>query len=235
MNPAEQQQQHNILQPGLLYAWDAPDPRRHFKKIVYAQHPEEGWKVYLRVVVFVSVYEDRRQSRLSEPGLDPGEDSSEDPNTFIVVKSRKDARPKWEAPKGGVEPKDRRNRYESIVQTMAQAARREVAEEAKLDDLKNLYYMNQCIEGTEDNYGPNTYVQYHFFRAFVTQEQFDHAAAYFAEMNAADKWHTLPDCLAEKNDISYYYRGIPLFGKWTDTIFSRYMNYYIPPNKRRGY
>ncbi len=218
MNPAEQQ--HNILQPGLLYAWDAPDPRQHFKKIIYAKHPEEGWKVYLRVVVFVSVYQ---------------EGSEENPDTFIVVKSRKDIRPKWEAPKGGVEPKDRRNRYESIVQTMAQAARREVAEEAKLDDLKNLYYMNQCIEGTEDNYGPNTYVQYHFFRAFVTQEQFDRAAAYFAEMNAADKWHTLPDCLAEKNDISYYYRGIPLFGKWTDTIFSRYMNYYIPPNKRRGY
>ncbi len=220
MNPVEQPQQHNILQPGLLYAWDAPDPRQHFKKIIYAKHPEEGWKVYLRVVVFVSVYQ---------------EGSEENPDTFIVVKSRKDYRPKWEAPKGGVEPKDRRNRYESIVQTMAQAARREVAEEAKLDDLKNLYYMNQCIEGTEDNYGPNIYVQYHFFRAFVTQEQFDRAAAYFAEMNAADKWHILPDCLTEKNDISFYYKGIPLFGKWTNTIFSKYVNYYIPPHLRRGY
>lgn len=223
MNSELQQQQHNILQPGLIYAWDAPDPRNHFRRLVYAQHPEEGWRVYLRVVVFVYVYEEGSEEVYGQK------------DKFIVVKSRKGLSPKWEAPKGGVEPKDRRNRYESIVETMAQAARREVSEEAKLDDLKNLYYMNQCLQGTEDNYGPSTYVQYHFFTAFVTPDQFNHAATYFAEMNATNQWHALPDCLTEKNDISLFDRRMSLFGKWTNTIFSKYLQYYIAPHLRRGY
>ncbi len=216
-------EQHNIFEPGLIYGWDAPDVRRPFKKIVYAQHPEEGWKVYLRVVVFISVL-----------GQAENEENQQQ-ESILVVRSRRDINPKWEAPKGGVEPKDRRNRYESIVETMARAARREVAEEAHLFNLQNLYYMNKCLEGTEANYGPDNYLQYHFFRAFVAPEEFDRAKAYFTEMNKENKWDSLPDCLAEKNDIDYYYRGIPLFGKWTNTIFSKYMNYYIPPNQRKGY
>lgn len=207
--------EHNIFQPGLVYDYDVPDPSKPWKQIVYAEHPEEGWRVYLRVVTFITVLDS------------PDEEIT---NKFIVVKSRKSHIDLWEAPKGGVEPEDFDHRSHNILETLKHAARRESGEEAKLYKLMNLFYLNKYFEGTESNYGPNKYVQYHFFQAFVSWEDFEKSRNYFDTMNAQpEQWNNLPEHLSEKNNIGFYNKNLKIFGKWSLRLIGKYMNTYVPP------
>jgi 8-oxo-dGTP pyrophosphatase MutT (NUDIX family) len=154
----------NVFQPGLLRGVEVL-PYSPKKKYFYVEHPEEGWRVYLRAACFIhEMFKPFRANR------------------FIVVK-RTDGDPlkaSWEPPKGQMEGKDAKDKAKPILQLLKENIRREVEEEAKISHVRELSHTGLVLQSVEPDFPPNTYFQYHIFSGYAHPAQITKSFADFA-------------------------------------------------------
>jgi len=211
---------HDVFQPGLVRgSLKMPyDPKKAY---FYVETPNftptggmEGWRVFLRAASFLHEV--------------PAEGECIDPLRFIVVKrAGKPANGKeWEPPKGQMEGKDGlAHPRTNLVKIMADNIKREVYEEARITALKGLEYTGLAFEAREPDYPPNTFFQYHIFRAQVTPK------VWMAASSELDWCRNHPKAFArmsrdktEKDALAWYSpSNTKLMGKWTPKIVALYL------------
>ena len=204
---------HDVFQRGLKRgAIRMPyDPA---KRYFYVEHPTEGWRVFLRACCFIHEK--------------PAAGAAIDPMKFAVVK-RAYANPAtaaWEPPKGQMEGKDGlRNPSDSIIKILKGNMRREVDEEARIRRLENMNYTGLVLEGVEKDYPPNTFFQYHIFRAVVTPTEFRHASEELLWCREhPDAFARLKRDKREKDDIAWFSPSeTKMMGKWSPSIVAMYL------------
>lgn len=183
------------------------------KKYAYVEHPQEGWRVYLRSAVFIH------------------EEGNPNSRRFLVVKrtGTRMTSAAWEPPKGQMEGKDLtgiHGRNQSLLQVLKENARRETVEESFIEDLQNLEHTGLVFQGQESSYPSNHYFQYHIFRAFVSPsalqksyEIFDWIAHNKAEFM---KWKR---DIREKDAIAWFNpRTTKLNPRWCPSIVALYLD-----------
>jgi 8-oxo-dGTP pyrophosphatase MutT (NUDIX family) len=188
------------------------------KRYFYVEHPTEGWRVFLRACCFIH----------EKPAAGAATKAAIDPMKFVVVK-RAYANPAsttWEPPKGQMEGKEGlRNPSDSILKILKENMKREVAEESRIRRMENLNYTGLVLEGVEKDYPPNTFFQYHIFRAVVTPAEFRHASEellWYREH--PDAFARLKRDKREKDDITWYSPSeTQLMGKWSPRIVAMYL------------
>lgn len=144
----------DVFQKGLIRG-SKKLPYDPSKSYAYVEHPQEGWRVYLRSCAFL------------HPTNEPF-----NPNHFLVVK-RRGARltsPTWEPPKGQMEGKDIKHN-ESVLALLKENVLRETEEESHITEVKNLKHTGLVFQSQESDFPPNTYFQYHIFQGFITPQQ----------------------------------------------------------------
>jgi 8-oxo-dGTP pyrophosphatase MutT (NUDIX family) len=163
---------HDVFQEGLLRGSEKMpyDPKKAY---FYVETPsfresggKEGWRVFLRACCFMHEV--------------PQEGECIDFKRFLVVKRTDGAAngKEWEPPKGQMEGKDGlAHPRTNLVKVMAENVKREVYEESRVKRLIGLQHTNLVYEGKENDYPPNTFFQYHIFRAQVTPSTWMKAAA----------------------------------------------------------
>jgi len=198
----------DIFQPGLIksVATLSHDPNRQY---YYIEHPVEGWRVYLRTVCFIH--------ELNKPF---------DSKRFLVVKRTggDDKEASWEPPKGQMEGKDATDK--SVYNVLRDNIRREVAEEAKLYNIKNLQHTGLVLQSTESNYPENTYFQYHIFTGYANQK---HIAEAFKKFKWYEEHPLAFDRLRrenrEKDGITWFDENeTKIMGKWSPTMVKMYLD-----------
>ena len=197
----------DVFQPGLIKsaATLMHDPRREY---FYVEHPAEGWRVYLRTACFI--HEANKPFSAQR---------------FLVVKrtgGEADAA-SWEPPKGQMEGKD--GITKSIYTVLRDNIRREVAEEAKITNVRDLQHTGLVLQSTESNYPENTFFQYHIFtgyahpiqinRAFEKFKWFEEHPLAFERLKRENK---------EKDGIAWYDETeTKIMGKWSPTMIKMYL------------
>jgi hypothetical protein len=197
----------DVFQPGLIKSAEAMphDPRRQY---FYVEHPVEGWRVYLRTACFIH---EANQPFNAE--------------RFLVVKRTDGAADaaSWEPPKGQMEGKD--GTTKSIYSALRDNIRREVAEEAKILNIRDLQHTGLVLQSTESNYPENIFFQYHIFTGYAHQFQINGAFEKF-------KWYTehplaferLKRENREKDGIAWYNESeTKIMGKWSPTMVKMYL------------
>jgi len=209
---------HDVFQRGLIRgAVRMPfDPE---KRYFYVEHPTEGWRVFLRAGCFIH----------EKPA--PGEGAAIDPMRFVVVKrAHKSAQGKeWEPPKGQMEGKDGlRNPGDSIITILKQNLRREVEEESRIQHIQNMEYTGLVLEGRERDYPPNTFFQYHVFRALVEPREWMRASeelAWFRDHPAA--FERQKRDRKEKDEIAWFNpTETRIMGRWSPKLVGMYLKKY---------
>ena len=200
----------NVFEPGLLRGAARLAYAPH-KRYFYVEHPTEGWRVYMRACTFIH--------DATKPFT---------PSEFIVVK-RKDATPtskSWEPPKGQMEGKDAKPEGAPLIELMAENVRREVLEEAKIDQTHNLRYTGLVVQSREQDYPPNHYFQYHLFQASVNPETIEKAQQEFDWLLAHPKaFAKLRSDVREKDALAWYDpHKTRMMGKWSPSIIVLYMS-----------
>ena len=203
----------DVFQPGLRQGVERLpfDPRKAY---YYVEHPEEGWRVYLRAACFVH-----------EAGV-PFE-----PTRFLVVKrTGSDPEKKsWEPPKGQMEGRDFKGRpggkEKSVLQLLKENIRREVAEEAKVVGLRGLHHTGLTLQAVEPDFPPNTYFQYHVFQAFAGGAAIQKAATEFAWLaEHPEAFRRLRADQREKDGLGWFNEGTKkLMSRWSPTLVRRYL------------
>ena len=192
------------------------DPRKAY---YYVEHPEEGWRVYLRAACFVH-----------EAGT-PFE-----PTRFLVVK-RTGGDPEkksWEPPKGQMEGRDLKGRTggkeKTVLQLLKENIRREVAEEAKIVGLRGLHHTGLTLQAVEPDFPPNTYFQYHVFQAFSSSAAIEKAMAEFAWLaENPEAFRRLRADQREKDGLGWFNEGTKkLMSRWSPTLVRRYLERMTP-------
>jgi len=184
------------------------------KRYFYVEHPTEGWRVFLRACCFIHEK--------------PAAGAAIDPMKFAVVK-RAYANPAtaaWEPPKGQMEGKDGlRNPSDSIIKILEGNMRREITEEARIRRVENMDYTGLVLEGVEKDYPPNTFFQYHIFRAVVTPAEFRHASEELLWCREhPDAFARLKRDKREKDDIAWFSPSeTKMMGKWSPSIVAMYL------------
>lgn len=204
---------HDVFQKGLIRggASLAHDP---VKEYFYVEHPSEGWRVYLRAGCF-----------LHEK---PKDGECIDYSKFLVVKRAGAAANEkaWEPPKGQMEAKDGlRHKNWSIMQLLRENVKREVGEEARVTTLQNLRHSGLVLQGSEADYPPNHFFQYHIFQAIVPQTTFVRATS------ELDWYRAHPAAFArlrrdkrEKDALDWYSPADhKLMGRWSPRIVANYL------------
>lgn len=203
---------YDIFQRGLRRGAErlSHDPA---KRYFYVEHPEEGWRVYLRSVCFLHEM--------------PGGDACIDLTRFLAVRraGAKAGEKAWEPPKGQMEGKDGLGKRISVLRLLEQNVRREVEEETHLKRIHALRYTGQCYQNREKEYPPNHYFQYHIFQALVdaptlrtAQEEF----AWFMEHPAAFQRQRRDR--REKDSVEWYEpSSMKLMSRWSPSIVAQYL------------
>lgn len=205
---------HDVFQRGLRRGSERL-PFDPAKRYFYVEHPTEGWKVYLRSCCFVH----EKPNASAEQG-------AVDASRFVVVK-RTGADPNskaWEPPKGQMEGKDGM-RKGSIMQHLRENVKREVAEEARIENLQNLTHTGLWFEGREDDYPPNTFFQYHIFSAVVSPKEWLRASEELQWCREhPDAFARLKRDKREKDDIAWYTPSEhKMMGRWSAKIVIMYL------------
>jgi len=209
---------HDVFQRGLIRgAVRMPfDPE---KRYFYVEHPTEGWRVFLRAGCFIH----------EKPAS--GEGTAIDPMRFVVVKrAYKSAQGKeWEPPKGQMEGKDGlRNPGDSIITILKQNMKREVEEESRIQHIQNMEYTGLVLEGRERDYPPNTFFQYHVFRAVVEPREWMRASeelAWFRDHPAA--FERQKRDRKEKDEIAWFNpTETRIMGRWSPKLVGMYLKKY---------
>jgi 8-oxo-dGTP pyrophosphatase MutT (NUDIX family) len=199
----------NIFEPGLIRGAARLAYQPH-KRYFYVEHPVEGWRVYLRACCMI--HPDWEQFR---------------PDTFLVV-HRYGATPNtksWEPPKGQMEAKDAKPDGAPLIELMAENVRREVFEEAKIEQIHNLRYTGLVIQSREKDYPANHYFQYHIFSATVSAgivQQAEQSFQWLHDHPAA--WERMRADRREKDGIAWFNpHATRLMGKWSPSIVALYL------------
>lgn len=199
----------DVFQPGLRRG-AARLPFAPHKRYFYVEHPEEGWRVYLRGCCFIH------------------ETGHKDPKRFLVVKryqAGEDTK-SWEPPKGQMEGKDglAHPRW-SILDLLTENVKREVEEESKIKNFETLIYTGLVLQSREKDYPPNTYFQYHVFQATVTPQSIQEAAAEFQWLNEHPAaFARLRKDKREKDALAWFDpRKTRLMGKWSPSLVVMYL------------
>ena len=165
----------DVFQKGLVRG-SARLPFDPEKAYAYVEHPQEGWRVYLRSCVFLHPMNEPFQK-----------------NHFLVVK-RTNARmssPAWEPPKGQMEGKELLPRI-TILEALKENVRRETEEESHVTDITRLHHTGLVFQSQESNYPSNHYFQYHIFQGYLTPKQIDQSFSTFEWMKehkaAVKRW-----------------------------------------------
>ena len=147
----------DVFQPNLIRS-SAKLPHDPKKSYFYVEHPVESWRVYLRTACFIH--------QLNKPF---------EPDRFIVVKRTggEENSSSWEPPKGQMEGKDADDK--SIYSILRENIRREVAEEAKIFNIRDLQHTGLVLQSTESDYPENTFFQYHIFSGYAHPKQITQA------------------------------------------------------------
>ena len=197
----------DVFQPGLVYGSEQDKSKRYF----YAEHPTDGWRVYLRTACFIH--------ELNKPF---------EPNKFIVVKRTDGDSEKatWEPPKGQMEAKDSSIvGTKSIYQMLRENIRREVHEEAKISNIRELQHTGLVLQSTEPNYPPNTFFQYHIFSGYAHSRQIMVAFEKFIWIQKhPEEFAKQRRDYREKDDIAWFSENTKIMGKWSPTIVSMYLD-----------
>ena len=206
----------NVFQNGLRRGSERlpHDPTKHY---AYVEHPTEGWRVYLRSVVFL------HELPLSDT-------QTYDPLKFIVVKRRGAhmTTAAWEPPKGQMEGKDLlgvSGKEQPLLNILAINARRETFEEAHIDDFEKFTYTGKVFQGREKNYPPNTYFQYHIFQGFLSPRQIQQSFSTFDWIRRhRDEFKKWSKDRREKDAVSWFNPRITrLNPRWTPAIVAIYL------------
>jgi ADP-ribose pyrophosphatase YjhB (NUDIX family) len=165
----------DVFQKGLIRG-SARLPFDPEKAYAYVEHPQEGWRVYLRSCVFLHPMNEPFQKR-----------------NFLVVK-RANARmssPAWEPPKGQMEGKELLPRI-SILEALKENVRRETEEESHVTEITRLHHTGLVFQSQEASYPSNHYFQYHIFQGYLTPKQIDQSFSTFEWMKehkaAVKRW-----------------------------------------------
>lgn len=206
------------LAPGLIRG-SAKMPYDPEKAYFYVEHPEftasggtKGWRVYLRAACFIH----------------EKSDGCVDFSRFLVVKrTGKPANGKeWEPPKGQMEGKDGLLHPRTpIVNILRENIKREVYEEARVKGLIGLEYTGLVFEGRESDYPPNTFFQYHIFRAQVSPRQWMAAASELDWCRAHPAAHArMSRDKREKDALAWYSpTETKIMGRWSPRIVMLYL------------
>jgi len=199
----------DVFQPGLKRG-SARLAYMPEKRYFYVEHPKEGWRVYMRAVVF-----------LYEKGGPP------DNQRFLVVKKtgKSPNAKSWEPIKGQMEGRDGLPRGEPLLKLMANNVKREVEEEGKIEHITGLKYTGLVYQGQEPDYPKDHYFQYHIFTAEVSAAQLQKAAdtlAWYREHPAA--FNRLEGVKREKDDFAWFNpHTTHLMGRWAPGIVALYL------------
>lgn len=199
----------DVFQKGLIRGSERL-PFDPSKKYAYVEHPDEGWRVYLRSCIFLHpIYEPFNKKH------------------FLVVKQygKKYNTASWEPPKGQMEGKDLKNK--PILEHLKENVLRETKEESHITDVEHVRYTGLVFQSQEKDYPPNTYFQYHIFQGFVTQEQVDQSFNTFEWIkehpNAFARWSR---DRKEKDEVTWFHPKVThLNPRWTPDIAILYFRY----------
>jgi len=199
----------DVFQPGLKRG-SARLAYMPEKRYFYVESPREGWRVYMRAVVF-----------LYEKGV------PFDKQRFLVVK-KTDKGPKaksWEPIKGQMEGRDGLPRGEDLLRLMANNVHREVEEEGKITHITGLKYTGLAYQGQETDYPKDHYFQYHIFTAEVSSAQLQKAAEKLAWYKAhPDAFNKLESVKREKDELGWFNpHETKLMGRWSPGIVALYL------------
>jgi len=195
------------------------------KAYFFVEHPDftpsggtKGWRVYLRAACFI--HEKSQEGQCI------------DFSRFLVVKrTGKPANGKeWEPPKGQMEGKDGlAHPRTSIVNVLRENIKREVYEEARVKGLIGLEYTGLVFEGRESDYQPNTFFQYHIFRAQVAPKQWMAAASELDWCRAHPVAHArMTRDKREKDALAWYSpTETRLMGRWSPRIVALYLKNFL--------
>jgi len=200
----------NVFQPGLIRGVERL-PYSPRKQYFYVEHPTEGWRVYLRAACFIH--------ELYKPF---------NPSRFLIVK-RTDGDPAkatWEPPKGQMEGRDGRNPKKSIMQLLKDNIRREVEEEAKISNVRELTHTSLVLQSVEPDFQPNTYFQYHVFSGYAAPVQIERAFHEFAWIQThREEFMKLRADQREKDAIDWYDGNKKMMGRWSPTLVKMYLDW----------
>lgn len=204
----------NVHQPGLRRGAERL-PFAPNKRYFYVEHPQEGWRVYLRACCFIH--------EVGHP----------DPHRFLVVKrfGAQASSKAWEPPKGQMEGKDGLAHPDwSILDLLTENVHREVEEEAKITQFSKLTYTGLVLQSAEKDYPENHFFQYHIFTAQVTPETIQNALSEFTWLNDHPlAFARLRKDKREKDALAWYDpRKTQLMGKWSPSIVVLYLQNMIP-------
>jgi 8-oxo-dGTP pyrophosphatase MutT (NUDIX family) len=200
----------DVFQKGLIRGSERL-PHDPVKQYAYVEHPKEGWRVYLRSVVFL-----HDQTKPFHP------------QQFLVVK-RRGARwstATWEPPKGQMEGKDMRS-GKSILELLKENAQRETEEESHITEIRHLKHTGLAFQSQESTYSANTYFQYHIFQGFVSQEQINQSFETFQWIKehpkAFQRWRR---DRKEKDAVSWFHpQQTKLNPRWCPDIVALYFEH----------
>ena len=205
----------HVFQPGLVRG-TARLPFAPRKQYFYVEHPEEGWRVYLRAACFLH--------ELYKPFQ---------PAKFLVVKGTggDPAKATWEPPKGQMEGRDTVTAdaaRSSVMQLLKKTIRREVAEEAKVHVIRELSHTGLVLQSVEPDFPPNTYFQYHVFSGYVHPVQLEKALAEFTWIQEhLEEFLRGKSDVREKDALAWYSAsGTRLMGRWSPTLVAMYLKHF---------
>jgi 8-oxo-dGTP pyrophosphatase MutT (NUDIX family) len=209
-----------VFQEGLLRGSEKMpyDPKKAY---FYVETPsfresggKEGWRVFLRACCFMHEV--------------PQEGECIDFKRFLVVKRTDGAAngKEWEPPKGQMEGKDGlAHPRTNLVKIMAENVKREVYEESRVKRLIGLEHTNLVYEGKENDYPPNTFFQYHIFRAQVTPSTWMKAAAELDKCRAnPSTFKKMKRDMREKDALAWFSPSeTRIMGRWSPKIVILYL------------
>jgi len=203
----------DVFQPNLVRGSERLPYSPH-KQYFYVEHPQEGWRVYLRAACFI--HELYRPFRA---------------NKFLVVK-RTGGDPEkgtWEPPKGQMEGRDAgHNSTKSVLSLLKDNIRREVAEESKITYIRELNHTGLILQSIEPDFPPNTYFQYHIFSGYAHPIQIANAFDTFNWMQEhPEEFKKLRYDQREKDAIGWYDGdNTKMMGRWSPTIVKQYLSHF---------
>ena len=203
----------DVFQPDLIRG-EEHLPYDPSKGYFYVQHPQEGWRVYLRAICFI-----HEEGVLYEP------------KRFLVVKrtGAPGTGKSWEPPKGQMEGKDALNHPRtSIMDLLKQSIRREVEEEAHVNVLHNLEHTGLIQQAIEPDFMPNTYFQYHVFRAVTPAKSIQRGLNWFTWLKQHPKYFArMKRDKKEKDGLAWFDpANTRLMGRWSPSLVPMYIGHY---------
>jgi hypothetical protein len=106
--------------------------------------------------------------------------------------------------------------------------RREVFEEAKIANVRELTYTGLAIQSVEPDFPPNTYFQYHIFSGYAHPAQLEGAWERFAWIEEhREEFMRLRADQREKDAIDWFDpETTKMMGRWSPSIVKLYLDYF---------